>query len=183
MTPNTMIFGKKVILPSEIKGKRLIEIGSYDVNGSYSYFVKDYLPSEYIAVDMQSCNHSHPTCVTHVLNCLDLVNVFGLESFDYVISTEMLEHAEHWKKCISIIKQLTKLEGYIVLTTRSPGFPLHNYPGDWWRFTMKDMEKIFSDCEILNLEPEISQPGVFIKVRKPINFIERNLNFEVYSMK
>ncbi len=185
MTSDTMTFGRKVILPREIRDKKIIEIGSYDVNGSYASFMESYEPSEYVKVDMSPCNHTHhKPCVTHVLDCVNLLDSFEPEEFDYVISTEMLEHAEHWKKCISVMKQLAKKGGYIVITTRAPGFPLHSFPDDWWRFTMDDMTKIFADCEILALEPEIDQPGVFIKVKKPLDFVECSLdNIEVHSMK
>lgn len=197
MTPETMAFGRKVILPEEITDKKVIEIGSYNVNGSYASFIKEYNPSDYVAVDLHHCDHFKGTyiatdrqavhlqepCVNLILNVLDLPDRFNLEFFDYVVSTEMLEHAEDWKKSISVMKRLLKKGGYLVLTTRSPGFPLHAWPDDWWRFTPDDMKKIFADCEILNLESEIALAGVFIKVRKPLDFIECDLNLDVYSMK
>ncbi len=197
MTPETMAFGRKVILPEEITDKKFIEIGSYNVNGSYATFIKEHKPSDYVAVDLQQCDHYKGTyiatdrhavhlqepCVSLISNVLDLPYRFNLEFFDYVVSTEMLEHAEDWKKSISVMKRLLKKGGYLVLTTRSPGFPLHAWPDDWWRFTPDDMKKIFADCEILNLESEVALAGVFIKVRKPFDFIECDLNFDVYSMK
>lgn len=198
MTPETMQFGKKVIYPEAITGKKVIEIGSYNVNGSYATFVKPYLPSEYISVDLQQCDHYKDSkwiandpeaihlkepCVNLIIDVIELLNKFGSESFDYVISTEMLEHTQYWKKAISVMKNLLKSNGYLVLTTRSPGFPLHGWPDDWWRFTLEDMKLIFSDCEILALESEKALQGVFVKVEKPASFLENALNFNVYSMK
>jgi len=45
------------------------------------------------------------------------------------------------------------------------------------------MEKIFSDFEILVLEKDPLEPGVFLKARKPLNYKPNNLkNIKLYSM-
>jgi len=47
------------------------------------------------------------------------------------------------------------------------------------------MKHIFSDCEILSLEKDKypGVPGVFIKVKKPIVFVENNLSdYKLYSI-
>jgi SAM-dependent methyltransferase len=195
MTPEVMQFGEKIILPIEVTNKRIVEVGSYNVNGSFSTFVKKYKPKEYLGLDLTPCDHDgwvcndgsavhlEEPCVNLVMDVLELVDRFGKESFDYVICTEMLEHAENWKACISVMKNALKSNGYLVLTTRSPGFPVHSYPDDWWRFTVEDMQYIFADCEILALESEKTAEGVDIKVKKPVNFKERIIDIDVFSMK
>jgi len=55
----------------------------------------------------------------------------------------------------------------LLLTTRSLGFPLHEYPGDYWRFSVLDMRCIFAgwvDVSVLN---DGQVPGVFVVARKP----------------
>jgi len=45
------------------------------------------------------------------------------------------------------------------------------------------MESIFSDCIILNVQNDKSDPGVFIKVQKPNNFVEKKLSStKLYSV-
>jgi len=45
------------------------------------------------------------------------------------------------------------------------------------------MEQIFSDCEILSLERDREFSGVFIKVKKPLKFIENDLSdFKLYNI-
>lgn len=98
-------------------------------------------------------------------------------------STEMLEHVLDWKNVISNIKNLCKPGGTILITTRSQGFVYHPTPRDFWRFEKEDMEKIFSDTEIIKLEDDYMHPGVFIKAKKPQNFTENDLSdFKVYSI-
>jgi SAM-dependent methyltransferase len=88
-------------------------------------------------------------------------------SFDLVITTEMLEHVQDWKAVIANMKGVLKPGGVIFITTRSEGFPFHEYPGDYWRFEVEDMREIFSDFKIETLLPDPSEPGVFIRARKP----------------
>jgi SAM-dependent methyltransferase len=199
MTPEIMRLGRELITPNEITGKRVLEIGSYNVNGSYATFLKPYNPLKYIGIDIQPCDHFNEgqwvvtdikslavhlqePCVNLILNVHKLLDEFGKESFDFVICTEMLEHVEDWKNAISIIKNLVKPNGYVVLTTRCPGFALHGWPDDWWRFTHEDIRTIFSDFNIIALKPDI-ELGVFIKAQKPINFTENVLDIKVFSMK
>jgi 2-polyprenyl-3-methyl-5-hydroxy-6-metoxy-1,4-benzoquinol methylase len=78
-----------------------------------------------------------------VVNAENLVKEFGKNSFDVVISTEMLEHVVEWKPVIANMKQVVKPGGVIVITTRSQGFPFHEYPVDAWRFEVSDMKRSF----------------------------------------
>jgi len=171
-------FGQKNLSVDEIKEKRVIDIGSYNVNGSLKKTVKALYPAEYIGVDIEEGPDVDIVC-----DAENLAKKFGKESFDVVISTEMLEHVRDWKKVISNIKKICKSEGIILLTTRSYGFDYHAYPYDYWRYEVKDMENIFSDCEILTINDDDEKNGVLVKVKKPENFIEKDLsNYELYSI-
>ena len=45
------------------------------------------------------------------------------------------------------------------------------------------MKEIFADCEIQALEVDNEYPGVFIKSKKPIEFVEKELsNYKLYNM-
>lgn len=173
-----IVFGAKNLTKEEIKGKRVIEIGSYDVNGSLRPIIESWEPAEYIGVDIEK-----GPGVDIVCNAEDVVEKFGKESFDVVISTEVLEHVRDWRKVISNIKNICKPNGLILITTRSYGFGYHAHPYDFWRYELEDMKNIFSDCEILVLEKDSQAPGVFVKVKKPNKFIEKELlNYKLYSV-
>jgi len=163
---------------SEVKGKRVIEIGSLDVNGSLRPIILDWQPSEYIGVDI-----SKGKGVDVICNAENLEKMFGRESFDVVISTEMLEHVKNWRKVISNIKKICKPNGIILITTVSYGFPYHGYPYDYWRYEVSDMKNIFADCIIQKLEASRDVKAVFIKAKKPNCFVEHELsNYKLYSI-
>jgi len=175
---NCIIFCFKNLSREDIEGKKILEIGSRNVNGSVRPIIESYKPNEYIGVDMENGPGVDVICTAE-----SLVERFGERRFDVVISTELIEHTRNWREVISNIKKICKPNGIIVVTTRSYGFGYHGYPYDYWRYEPEDMKNIFSDCEISVLEKDFQGPGVFIKVKKPSNFIENNLsNYKLYSI-
>ena len=173
-----VIFGASNLSDAEIANKKIIEIGSYNVNGSFRSFVKSRKPVEYIGVDMEKGP------IVDVVCCVeDIIEKFGKESFDIVISMEMLEHVENWRKAISNIKNICKPGGKIILTTRSYGFNYHGFPHDFWRYEIDDMKHIFADCIIERLEKDLKEPGVFIKAVRAEKFEEKDLSdYKLYSI-
>ncbi|MCJ7463265.1 MAG: class I SAM-dependent methyltransferase [Thermoplasmata archaeon] len=147
----------------EFKEKRVIEVGSRYVNGSVRSFVEKFLqPREYVGVDIEMGK-----CVDMIVPAERLIDEFGEESFDILISTELLEHVSDWRNVIGNFKRILKKDGLLFLTTRSIGFPYHAFPYDFWRFEIEDFQKIFSDFDIIVLERDLMSPGVFLKARRP----------------
>lgn len=175
---SSALFGAINLTPKEVKNKSVIEIGSININGSLRPLIESYKPAEYIGVDIVKRKGVDIVCSAE--NILDR---FGKKKFDFVISTEMLEHVKNWKKIVSNIKNICKPGGIILITTRSYGYPYHSYPNDFWRYELNDMKTIFSDCDIISLESDFLEPGVFIKLRKPKNFIENDISdYALYSV-
>ena len=173
-----IVFGVKNLTKEEVKGKRILEVGSYDLNGSLRPIIELWGPAEYIGIDIEKGPGVDVIC-----DAENLVEKFGKESFDVVISTELVEHVRDWRKVISNIKNICKPGGIILITTRSYGFGYHAYPYDFWRYELEDMKNIFSDCELLVLEKDFQKPGVFVKVKKLNKFVEKDLeNHKLYSV-
>jgi SAM-dependent methyltransferase len=174
---NCILFGAMNLREKDIEGKRVIEIGSCDINGSLRPLMESYNPAKYIGIDLVQ-----GPCVDIVCSIRDVVDRFGEESFDVVISNEMLEHIKDWRMAIHNIKSICRKGGIILLTTRSRGVQYHGHPYDFWRYEIEDMRNIFSDCQIEKLEKD-PKMGVFIKAIKPNDFIEKDLsNQALYSI-
>ncbi len=173
-----MVFGAANVSKEEIAGKTVLDVGSHDYNGNFHSLFKHYNPKKFVGTDMTPGKGVDVVCMAE-----DTVKIFGKESFDVVISSELMEHARNWREIIHNIKQVCAPGGLIVITTRSFGFGLHSYPHDYWRYEYEDMKEIFSDCEILVLEKDRQAPGIFIKARKPLNFKENDISkIALYSM-
>lgn len=171
-------FGKRVLRQEDISGKRVIEVGSFNVNGSLRAVIQRFQPAEYIGVDIVAGPGVDQICASE-----KLIKRFGSQSFDVVVSTEMVEHVRDWKKVVHNLKTVLRPGGLLLISTRSEGFPYHGYPSDFWRYEGRDMEFIFSDFEIKVLEVDPEEPGVFLLARKPRDFFEKNTGeYMLYSM-
>ncbi len=171
-------FGRATLSREDIHGKSILEVGSLDVNGSLRTVAERYSPSSYIGVDFQA-----GPGVDQVCDANDLLEKFGRETFDLLISTELLEHVRDWRRVISNFKNVLKPRGKLLLTTRSKGCKFHGYPFDYWRYEVSDMEKIFSDFLVQSIEPDFSLPGVFVFAQKPDEFREADTSdMELYSV-
>jgi len=185
---NCIIWGLENISVNEIMDRRILEVGSLDVNGTLRYGIQRMKPLEYIGIDIIEGRGVDIICKAE-----NLVEKFGEETFDFVLSTCLLEHVQDWKTCVSQIKHVCKRGGHILIIVPFM-YPYHEYPHDYWRFSKTDMIRIFRDYEIIKLEHdyEISQEPdgkpvplslIYLKCKKPKFFTETNLdNYEVYGM-
>ncbi len=76
---------------------------------------------------------------------------FGDESFESILATEVLEHLYAPQQAIDEMYRVLGPGGSVILTTRFI-FPLHNIPGDYWRFTRYGLAHLFrhfKDVEII----------------------------------
>jgi SAM-dependent methyltransferase len=171
-------FGVQQLSTGEVAGRQVLEVGSYDRNGSLRSAVESLGPASYIGVDL-----TMGPCVDEVCAAGALLERFGPNAFDVVICTELMEHMRDWQQGIHNLKGVLRPRGVLILTTRSKGFPYHGYPYDFWRFELDDMAAIFGDFEVVTLEDDPVMPGVLLKARKPDPWSERELSsYEIYSI-
>ena len=161
-----------------VRGKRLLDVGSLDVNGTVRPALEALSPAEYVGIDMRPGPGVDVVC-----DAAEIDRRFGPDQFDVVVSTELLEHAREWKKIIHNFKHVLRPGGVLVVTTRSYGVDFHRQPYDFWRYQKDDFELIFGDLAIDDLQLDPTDPGLFIKARKPANFVERDLSeHKLYSI-
>jgi SAM-dependent methyltransferase len=149
---------EKVAVLSLADGETL-ELGSRWVNGS----VRGFFTGSYLGVD----HEPQEGAVDLVADAMDLP--LESESFDVVVSTEMLEHCERPADAVREMGRVCRTNGYVLVTARGPGFPYHD-PPDHWRFQEEHMIAMFSAAAIKPIEvmrdPQV--PGVFIVGQKGI---------------
>lgn len=176
--PACIDFAREHLEAWEVRDRVVLEAGSLDVNGSLRSFVEGLSPARYVGIDV-----TPGPGVDEVCDARDILERYGPQSFDVVISTELLEHVRDWREVVHGFKQVLRPGGALLITTRSKGHPYHGYPADFWRYETEDLRQIFSDFGIEALEEDPIEVGVFLKARKPYAFQENNLDaIALYSM-
>ena len=128
MTPEVMEFVKSL----KLSGGTL-EIGSYDVNGS----IRHLFNGSYMGLDRRQGPNVDRVCDGHQISFQDGV-------FDNVICLETLEHDECFWMTISEMKRVLKSGGRLVITVPGFGFPRHDYPSDYYRFSKDAVQAFYS---------------------------------------
>lgn len=171
-------FGEKNLIKDDIFDKNILEIGSLNINGSLRQNVITFKPKKYVGIDLVKGNGVDLVC-----NVYDIVKKFGKNSFDYIIATEIIEHTLNWQKVIQNINEVLKINGKLLITTRSKGCKYHGYPFDYWRYEIEDFNQIFNNYKILKLKKDPSKiKGIFFIAKKMHNQPINLQNIKLYSI-
>lgn len=137
---------------SELK---TLEIGSLNVNGSVRGLFSSE-PGKYIGLDMRE-----GAGVDVIGNAHNMM--FDSEIFDVVLSLEMLEHDNKFWFSLSEMERVLKPNGYLILTARGNGFPLHGHPEDYYRFMPESFKVLFelAGCEVIEIIQDPQLAGLF----------------------
>lgn len=152
-----MTWVRSVVKTHDLADADTLEVGSYDENGS----VREYFTGNYTGVDMREGQS-----VDMVVNAHDLP--FEDESFDVVVCTEMIEHDDRFWVSLDQMGRVLKPGGYLILTSRGNGFPLHAYPDDFYRFMPSAAPVLLAvaGCEVISAMEDPQDPGFFALGRK-----------------
>jgi len=115
------------------------------------------------------------------------MNIFADNSFDLVLSNATLEHDKYFWKTIAEIKRVVKSGGWVILGT--PGYHslrwfkalkaesifdttltmrIHNYPGDYYRFSTQTFKEVFfKDMIDVEIRRIMVPPRIIGYGRKP----------------
>lgn len=109
--------------PENFNRKDVLDCGSLDINGNNRYL---FTACTYTGIDI---------CAGKNVDVVTRVHKFSPgKQFDAVISTEMLEHDEHWKLSLRNMFALTKAGGLLLFTAAGTNRPEHgtseHLPGD-----------------------------------------------------
>lgn len=116
---------------------KVLEVGSRNVNGC----VREVVPHA-IGTDMLEGPNVDVVCPAE-----KLLEKFGAESFDAVMSFDAFEHIEDWRGTVTAMWGVLKPGGWLVMTMAAPAKNRHGYPCDYWRATWDHITAIFPDAD------------------------------------
>ena len=97
--------------PTFFSNKKVLEVGSLDINGSMREFFEE---CEYIGIDVGNGKGVDVVCSGHEYDAPD-------DTFDVTLSTECFEHNPYWAETFANMVRLTKSGGLIFFTCATTG--------------------------------------------------------------
>lgn len=116
----------KAQFPEYFKGKKVLDCGSLDVNGT----LKDLFEEcDYTGVDIHPGKNVDVVSLVHELGHKVLSGECD-EAYDTIVSAEMLEHDEHHVKSIKRMVEMLKPGGLLVISAAGVGRAPHGIGGE-----------------------------------------------------
>lgn len=133
--------------PEYFEGKRVLEVGSLDINGSVRQYFRG---CDYTGLDLGEGSGVDVICPINLFYCGECLIVGEYQpnidplprsleqleeaKYDVVISTEMLEHDKWWESSLDAMYQNLRSGGILILTCAGPNRHEHGTtrttPGD-----------------------------------------------------
>lgn len=135
---------------------RVLEVGSFDVNGS----LRNYYPN-YVGIDVR------PGAGVDIVYARAIP--FEDAAFDKVLYLEAMEHdALFWLTFAEMVRVL-KPAGRLIATTRMFNYPRHDMPHDYYRFTADALLQVLAHAglEHVSAHENMADGGVFASGVKP----------------
>ena len=124
-------------------------------------------PREGVKVDIVGDVHSLPMIADN--------------SFPVILCTEVLEHLHTPAQAISELKRVLTPGGLLLLTTRFI-YPLHDVPGDYYRYTKYGLRHLLRDFEIIELQEEANTIETLAVLYQRIGFQTETLGFRPFKI-
>lgn len=105
----------KEMFPHCFKNKRVLDVGSLDINGNNRYLFED---CDYTGLDLKEGSNVDIICSAHAYEK-------PYEFFDTIISTEAFEHDKNLVGTLSNIIRMLKSGGFLIFTCASEGREEH----------------------------------------------------------
>jgi SAM-dependent methyltransferase len=137
----------KAQFPDRFRNKRVLDVGSLDINGSNKYLFEN---CEYTGIDLGPGKNVDVVCPAHEF----------LGSFDTIISTEAFEHDPYFEKTLRrIVLNLLVPGGLFLFTCATKGRPEHGthrrtpynapFTNDFYKNISEDDVRSVLDLDVL----------------------------------
>lgn len=94
---------------------------------------------------------------------------FEDNTFETVLCMVVMEHLEYPPQAIAEMKRVLKPGGRIIVSVPFL-FPIHDSPGDYWRFTKYGLQLLFKDWEIEVLQAETTMNETFAVLLQRVGY-------------
>lgn len=166
--PQQINYIKKIAakFPNFFIDKKILEVGSLDINGSVRTF---FTNCNYLGIDLGTGKGVDLVCSGHELDHPD-------QTYDCSITTECFEHNPFWVETFRNMIRMTKSGGLIVMTCATEGRPEHGTA----RTTPQDAPLVKWDYYKNLTENDFREEFDFDKLFSDYDFEVETVNKDLY---
>jgi SAM-dependent methyltransferase len=142
--PRKFYYRKVNAFAQDKRNKRILELGSGPlVHNKYYYSAKHLFDdsNDFVQSDINP-EFGHPI--------VDATKMKHAREFDVILCLNVLEHVYEYQKAIDNIHKALKKGGTAVIAVPF-SYPLHDEPGDYWRFTEHTLKQLLRRFTKINL--------------------------------
>jgi hypothetical protein len=121
----------------------LLDVAPQDHKGARP-FISQKIQIETLDIDPASS-------ATHIADLCNCVLKVGVNRYDYIVCTEVLEHTRQPFDAVNSIYSMLKQGGLVFVTTPF-NFRIHGPLPDCWRFTEHGLRELFKNFEIIEID-------------------------------
>lgn len=152
MRNQTVTFVEKFLSEKE-NPKSVLDVGSAHINGSLGKFFREK-GIKYTGLDMRDGEN-----VDVVLNAHDMKKKFRNQQFDMVCCFDTLEHDDKFWVTVANCRWVLKKGGYLLIGVPGRNCPLHEHPGDYWRFMENGVRSFYEGMVDVFVDAQRDDPG------------------------
>lgn len=163
LSGNRKVYYKKVeAIAQKSKNKVVLEIGSgIAVKGKYTYSTEHLFTKckEFVKTDINP-DFGHKV--------LDITKMKTKNKYDVILCLNVLEHVYDFQLAVDNLRASLTKNGQLVVAVPF-AFPLHDEPGDYWRFTEHSLRRILKDFSKVEIHHQRSRrwpTGYFVIAKK-----------------
>jgi SAM-dependent methyltransferase len=159
MHDSVLSWGERIVAGYQLTLQPTLEVGSFDVNGS----LRRFFGGIYVGVDLRVGPGVDAVASARSLPFQD-------STWPVVVCTELLEHDRYFWLSVPEMARVLSPGGYLLLSTRGIGFQLHEYPADYWRFTVEAVGSLLAEAGLIACsleEDDPAFPGVLALAVRP----------------
>jgi SAM-dependent methyltransferase len=123
-------------------GAVLLDVAPQEHSGARPFF------PETVCVETLDLNPD--SGATYIADLCDCASTIGVNRFDFIVCTEVLEHTLHPFDAVASIYSMLKPGGLAFISTPF-NFRIHGPLPDCWRFTEHGLRELFRDFHIMEL--------------------------------
>ena len=121
----------------------LLDIAPQDHRGARPFFNPE--------IEIETLDIDPTSGATHIADLCHCSAAIGVDRYDYIVCTEVLEHTRQPFDAVSNIYQMLKPGGLAFISTPF-NFRIHGPLPDCWRFTEHGLRELFKKFRLVELE-------------------------------